>query len=337
MDRDRYTPVVAVWRFREDDLHVAQLRQLGVPICFSSDRTRGLGKLQWLRGLVRRLQPEVVHSYSFYTNFAAYYASLGIKTTAVGSVRSDFARAIAESGTGLGKLCARWPRAQIFNSFTAAENARSLRGPFRPSKVLVVRNALDIERFATTPIPTDARAVIVAVGSLSSVKRWDRLLVAAHWLRQKGLDFVVKIAGEGPLRGALEAQARQLGVRECVDFIGHTDDIPALLAQSKVLVHTSDSEGCPNAVMEAMACGRPVVATDAGDTSSLVENAKTGYVVKREDSAALSSRIGSLLENHMLLQRLGEAGRAKAEREFGLDRFIEETFFAYKAAGWKDY
>ena len=66
----------------------------------------------------------------------------------------------------------------------------------------------------------------------------------------------------------LTQQAQALGVADCVEFMGHRDDIPDLLAHATFLVHTSDSEGCPNVVMEAMACGRAVVATDVGDTPS---------------------------------------------------------------------
>jgi glycosyltransferase involved in cell wall biosynthesis len=176
---------------------------------------------------------------------------------------------------------------------------------------------------------------IVAVGSLLPVKRWDRLLKAVYRLRQNGFDFLVKIAGEGRLRGDLETQAEHLGVGDRVDFIGQRGDIPALMAEASILVHTSDSEGCPNVVMEAMACGRPVVATDVGDTASLVEDGKTGYVVGRADDESLVERIERLLKDPALRRQMGEAGRAKAERDFGLNRLVEETLAAYRIAGWQ--
>jgi glycosyltransferase involved in cell wall biosynthesis len=119
-------------------------------------------------------------------------------------------------------------------------------------------------------------------------------------------------------------------------LIGYTENISGLLANARFLVHTSDSEGCPNVVMEAMACGRAVVATDAGDVPCLIEDGKTGFVVPRGDEAALLARIITLMTDHDLCRRMGEAGRVKAERQFGLDRLVSETLAAYRAMGWKD-
>jgi len=97
-----------------------------------------------------------------------------------------------------------------------------------------------------------------------------------------------------------------------------------------------ENEGCLDVVMEAMACGRAVVATDAGDVPYLVEDGKAGFVVRRGDDMTLAARMATLITNLDLCQQMGEAGRARAEREFGLDRLVAETLAAYRAAGWKD-
>jgi len=148
--------------------------------------------------------------------------------------------------------------------------------------------------------------------------------------------FVVRIVGDGPLRGSLEQQVRALGVSYHVEFVRRNDDIPGLLADATFLVHTSDSEGCPNVVMEAMACGRAVVATDAGDVPDLVEDGKTGFVVHRRNDSKLVERMATLIANPHLCRQMGEVGCAKVEREFGLSRFVSETLVVYRAAGWKD-
>ena len=121
-----------------------------------------------------------------------------------------------------------------------------------------------------------------------------------------------------------------------VRYLRHIDDIPGLLAESICLVHTADTEGCPNSVMEAMACGRAVVAMDAGDISSLVEDGKTGFVIRRGDDARLVKCIMHLIANRELCQRMGKAGRIKAEREFDLKSLTQETLNAYRASGWND-
>ena len=155
-------------------------------------------------------------------------------------------------------------------------------------------------------------------------------------VKRKGGKCIVQIVGDGPERGALENQAQDLGISECVEFVGSILDVPKVLAQSRFLVHTSDAEGCPNSVMEAMACGRAVVAMDVGDIPFLVEHGTTGFVVPRGNEAAFADYILRLLADDALCSRLGKAARVKAEREFELERLVAETFNAYKTAGWSD-
>src|ERR1041385_5423741 len=90
MDRELYKPAVVVWNFCETDLHVATIRSLGVPLYSFTEIDSRVKKLWKLRHLIKRLQPEVIHSWSFYTNFAAYWAAMGTLTISLGSIRSDF-------------------------------------------------------------------------------------------------------------------------------------------------------------------------------------------------------------------------------------------------------
>lgn len=336
MDRERYQPAVVVWNYGDEDVHVPRIRELGVPLYAFSGNASAAAKLRAFRRLVRKLEPEVVHSYSFYTNIAAYWAVRGTQATAVGSVRNDFPLEKKSAGLWLGRLSARWPQHQICNSYAAAEAIHRSRSPFAPRQLCVVRNGLDIGWFQRRPMPTAGPVRIVGVGYLLPAKRWDRLLVATLELKRRGFNCPIQIAGDGPLLGALEQQAHNLGVADRVTFLGHVDDIPRLVAHATFLVHTADNEGCPNAVMEAMACGRAVAATDAGDIPSLIEDGTTGFVVPRGDTAMLVERMATLMTDRGLCQRMGEAGRVKAEREFGLDRLVEETLAAYRASGWKD-
>jgi glycosyltransferase involved in cell wall biosynthesis len=130
--------------------------------------------------------------------------------------------------------------------------------------------------------------------------------------------------------------ARDLGLRGHAEFIGATSNVPDLLKHSRLFVHVSETEGCPNVVVEAMACGRPVVAMEAGDIPLLVEDGKTGFVVRQGDEEAFGQRLIQLLCDEELCRRMGLAAREKVEREFGLGRLVEETLEFYKAAGWRD-
>jgi glycosyltransferase involved in cell wall biosynthesis len=339
MDRQRYRPAVAIWDSAaiDSDSYLPKLDGLSVPVFVLSSGVSRIAKIAELRRLIERLKPEVVHSHSFYTNFEAWCATLGGQCITIGSVRTDFHHCKKSRGLLLGRFSARWPRHQIFNSFAAAEQARNELTFFAPRQVFVIRNGIDFQHFTTTPPPNIQRTQIIAMGHLHPRKRWDRLLWAARDLKKKGLEFFVRVAGRGPLRVSLESQAHEFGLQNCVQFIGHIDDISEALMKANFLVHTSDFEGCPNVVMEAMASGRAVIATDTGDTANVVDDGRTGFVVRRGDHTALVERMKILITNQQLCRMMGELGRSKAELEFCLDRLASETLAAYTAAGWQDH
>lgn len=336
MDRKRYLPLVVVWTFQENDVYVKPIQELGVEVLSFPPSLGAIGKLFAFGQLVKKINPEVIHSYSFFTNFAAYWGKLLTQAVAIGVLQSDFISEKKDSGILLGRLSSRWPNVHISNNIVAAENVKRNRGLFVPRTLFVVRNGLDLKRFSKTDLPYGKPSKILAVGSLLPVKRWDRLIRAASDLNHNGYEFLIRIVGAGPLHSALEKMVQTMGLDKCVEFLGFRNDIPALLADSQFLTHTSDREGCPNVVTEAMACGRAVVATNVGDIPFLVEEGKTGFVVEKEDCVSLSSRMGMLIKDIELCRRMGEAGRSKAEKEFGLDRLLRETLAVYRAAGWHD-
>ncbi len=332
MDRQRLRPAVAVWNPNQGSTLAAKIQALGIPLYAFNDARRS-HKLFALRRLVRSLEPELVHSYSFYTNFAAWWCTLGTSAISIGSIRNNFVSECRQAGNLLGRLSARWPSNQICNSLAAKQVVDETAGPFKPARVQVVPNGLDIQSF---PVTADLPEVpcLMAVGRLYPEKRWDRLVEAVARLQGKGFRFRVRHAGTGPLLEPLIARARQLGVAETIEFLGMRQDIPSLLAQSTALVHTADDEGCPNVVMEAMACARAVVATDAGHCPALIDHGITGFVVARGQDDKLAESIAALLESRQMACAMGRAGRHKAEREFGLPRLVDQTMRAYAEAGW---
>lgn len=334
LQRGGQPAAVVVWNGAPGDLYEAELHGAGVEVYRLRAHRSRLAKLLALRRLVRALRPEVLHSYSFYTNFAAAWACAGSETVAVGSLRSGLDFVGRQYGAILRRLSARWPRCQIANSRRAAEQARGSNSRFLPRRIIVVRNGIDLASFPEQPLPENGEPIVLGLGSLLPVKRWEHLLAATHRLQRDGLNFRLRLVGDGPLRETLLAQARSCGLDGRVELRGHAADVPAVLAEAAFLVHPSESEGCPNAVMEAMACGRAVIATDVGDVPDLVEDGKTGYVVPAGDQEALIRRIAELVRGRSLCRRMGAAGRAKAEREFGLERMVGETLAAYRAAGW---
>jgi glycosyltransferase involved in cell wall biosynthesis len=334
MDRRRYKPGVVVWGNSPNDDYVREFRALEVPVILLGSEPTRLAKLKALRNVVSNVRPEVIHSYSFYTNICAWLVTHGTAAVSIGAIQSDFVSERRDAGKILGRLSARWPSAQIVNSFTAAQNAKHDKTLFRPRRLYTVKNGVDLDQFSPKRHPE--RGYILAVGSLFPVKRWDRLVRTVAALSANGLPISVLHAGGGPLREELEMLAQDLRVGHLIRFAGAQHDIASLFVDAAFLVHTSDVEGLPNVVLEAMACGRAVVATDAGEIPYLIDDGKTGFVVPRTEEASLAARIATLLRDPELCRRMGDAGRIKAEREFGLNRLLRETFLAYRAEGWRD-
>ena len=194
MDWERYKPIVVVWSFSENDFYVPVFRKLGVPMHSLSCTLSPAAKLVAFGRLVRKLKPEVVHSYSFYTNIAVEWARIGMNTIPIGSIRNDFVQDRQEAGKFLGRLSARWPRAQICNSLAAHRSVMECSGPFKPAWPHVVRNGLDMDLFKFNPmLPSEPK--LLAVGRLSPKKRWDRLLHVIALAAARGLAFTVQQVG----------------------------------------------------------------------------------------------------------------------------------------------
>jgi glycosyltransferase involved in cell wall biosynthesis len=178
-----------------------------------------------------------------------------------------------------------------------------------------------------------ARPVVGTVGRLEDRKGQDQLLVALQRLAasMNGRAPQGIIVGDGPLRARLEGQARELGLQDTVRFTGTVGDVRPLLAAMDVFVLPSWAEGMSNALMEAMAATRPVVATAVGGNPEIVADDRTGVLVPPGDAGAIASALGALLGDAERADRLARAGREFVSERFGararvaeLERLYEE-------------
>jgi glycosyltransferase involved in cell wall biosynthesis len=200
-------------------------------------------------------------------------------------------------------------------------------------KLGVVYNGIDPAPFELPPDPglraeltKGAQAsVVLTLARLSPQKGIDTLLAAAASVPTA--HFV--IVGDGPDRPTLEAQAGALGVAGRVSFLGHRRDVPALLQCCDLFVLPSLFEGLPLAVLEAMAAGKPVVASRIGGTDEAVLDGVTGLLVPASDPAALAEAIRTVLADSSLAGRLGAAGRARLHAEFTARHMVHAVETAY--------
>jgi glycosyltransferase involved in cell wall biosynthesis len=176
---------------------------------------------------------------------------------------------------------------------------------------------------------TAAAPVVLYVGSLTAEKRLDRLLRVVATLSVRMRNLALWIVGDGPLRAALEAQARTLSL-DHVWFGGVKDDVASYMNAANVVALTSDTEGMPGVVLEAGLLRRPVVATRVGGVSECVLNGRTGIVVDRDNEQALAQEMAGLLADPDRMRRLGDAAHSWIEEHFTLGRIAEqyEAFYA---------
>jgi len=204
------------------------------------------------------------------------------------------------------------------------------------------QNGVDTERFDLGPADAEAkralgldpeRPVVGTVGRLEARKGQDQLLTATATMRMHadGRAPQVVVVGDGPTRQALEAQARALGICEEVRFLGGQADVRPALRAMDVFVLPSREEGMSNAILEAMAAGRPVVATDVGGNGEILADGRTGVLVPGGDCDAMAAAILRLVNDGESGRRLGAAARADVTARFGarasvarLERLYEE-------------
>lgn len=165
----------------------------------------------------------------------------------------------------------------------------------------------------------DGPARIVAAGRLHSKKGFDVLIRAVGKLRAWQVDVVCEIAGEGDERGALEALIREMDLDPCVKLVGWTNDVAGFLATGDLFAFPSHQEGFPLALLEAMAVGLPVVATEIDGPVEILKDGINGRLVPDDDPDRLAEAMGELIGDRDGARRLGAAARDLALSEYGPD------------------
>jgi len=207
----------------------------------------------------------------------------------------------------------------VANSHAAADRLRLERVPAR--KIAVIPNGLDLTQYQP-PSPRPALRKIVVVANLRPEKGHDIFIDAAVDVLRRYPDARFEIVGGGPERDRLVAHARSREVLHALTFAGHCDDVPARLAAADIFVLPSRSEAFPNAVLEAMATGLPIVASGVGGILELVEDGVTGLLVPPGEAPMLADRLCRLMNDPALASRLGHAARAEALARYSFDRMV---------------
>ena len=217
----------------------------------------------------------------------------------------------------------------VANCRAAADRLRFEGVPAR--KISVIPNGLDIDAYAPREPITAVRRV-ATVANLRHEKGHDVLLDAAAIVLRRFPDARFDIVGAGPERAALEARAEALSIGRAVSFLGHCEDIPARLAAADLFVLPSRSEAFPNAVLEAMAIGLPVIASAIGGLLEVIDDQRNGILVRPGDPQALADQICALMADPIGAAQIGAAAWARAQ-QFSFTRMVAAFERVYLTTG----
>jgi glycosyltransferase involved in cell wall biosynthesis len=341
-DRDRCLVTVCYIRDGRDQLFEldARARSLGIDYVEVHER-HSFDPAIWrqLIDLVRARRIDVVHAHEYKTDVIAWFLArrLGVVPIATAhgwtgqSRRERWAYYPADK-----RLLARFPR--VIAVSTDIQSTLVRHGA-RQDRVDVLLNAIDTTAFRRVPARRDhvRRAmgyepediVIGAVGRLERQKRFDLLLEAMAALRHETPALQLVVVGDGSLRGDLDALARRLDIADRCQWLGHRTDVADLHHGFDLFVQSSEYEGTPNAVLEAMAMETPIVATDAGGTGEVAIDGLHAILVPMRDVPALVGGIRAVLDAPDQRRARVTAARQRVETELSFEartRRLEEIY-----------
>ncbi len=302
-------------------------------------RSGSLPAANAFRRAVRALRPDAVLTY----NWGAIDASIGARLAGCTVIHNECGFGADEAVTL--KRRRVWTRRIILNTIfrtvvTSANMLRIARTQFRipAAKAQLIRTGVDVERYrpgrnteGRLSMGMSASEILFGyAGGLRPEKNLPLMIRALHEARIPNARLL--LIGDGPRRGALEELTRQLGVAGQVIFAGHVSDPLPYLLMLDAFVMSSSTEQVSNALLEAMACGLPVVCTDVGDSRELLGPAGERFVVPPGDTGALTQALREVAANGERRVALGVANRERSVAEYGKDKMVREYAALFQAA-----
>ena len=302
-----------------------------------------------LRGIIRARRPDVLH-----THTAKAGATGRIAALLAGDARP---KAVVHTYHGhvlSGYFSRRWESvfrrvewALALTTGTLIAVSDEVRddlvgfGVAKPARFVVVPYGFDLPAWSETDEESRARIrrelgldddtfAIGWAGRLTAIKRPRDLVLTLRAVVDGGTDAILILVGDGELRAETEALARELGVEERTRFAGFQQRVREWYTAADASLLTSANEGTPVVAIESLAAGRPVVATRAGGTATVVRDGESGYLLEIGDIEGLARRLGELAADPELRRRLGDAGAADVRERFATARMADEIEAVYR-------
>jgi glycosyltransferase involved in cell wall biosynthesis len=326
---------VRVYSLTQGEFYESALRASGLEPIWMGQFAHPLLRLAAFVSVLRRFHPHFIQSTHSYTNLYVGLAGRLLGSISLGALRSSLPYAREVDG-----VWSRWlistPTALLANSQAAVRQVIASR-LVDPSRVYLVPNVIDLslhDRFVQSECGSvrNEDPTVVFVGQLIAIKRPDRFLRALARARQIEPRLKALVVGDGSQRAITEELAIEIGLPlDAVTFLGRRNDVPALLRLADVLCLTSDDEGFPNVILEAMAASLPVITTPAGDAGSVVQDGVTGYVVPFDDIEGMAERMVQLARAPDLRRQLGQASRRRVEQSYSCEVLTEYMLSTYRS------
>lgn len=295
-----------------------------------------LGAAWRLSRLIRKLAPDIVHAHDPHgVAMAAMALSMSTqisKPPLVASRRVDFRMR--------GNSLSRWKYRQVDCFICASEAIRQIlvADGVPAARAVTVHEGIDLSRVDAAPpaklheelwLPHHA-PLVGNVAALVPHKGQRHLVESAALVVRQVPDARFVIAGEGELRPALERAIRDHHLEKHVLLLGFRPDVLSLHKAFDIFVMSSVTEGLGTSLLDAMASGKPVVATTAGGIPEVVVDGETGFLVPPRDHELMAEALVKLLKEEQLRQRMGRAGRVRARRKFSAERMVQDTLRVYE-------
>lgn len=294
-------------------------------------------QLRRLAADLRDRDVSVLQTHDVYSNIFGLTAARLARTPARIGARRDTGGVGSTANRRVEAICYRSATRIVVNADAVRRDL--VRQGVTASKVVVIPNGIDADRatsartrdeaLARFALPRQRRYVTLVANLHHAVKDHPTFLRAARRVRRAVADSAFLVAGEGELAASLRRMSDTLGLASDVHFLGPVDDIGDLLLLSEVCVLSSTAEGMSNSLLEYMAAGRPVVATDVGAATEVVVNGQTGWLVPAGDDAAMGARVVELLKDPVRASAMGARGKERVEEQFSPRAQVDRTLRLY--------
>jgi glycosyltransferase involved in cell wall biosynthesis len=294
------------------------IRRLGVPVIYVGASQSRLVRLLRILAELRKDRPDILQAQHFYVNLYTALAGRLLKVPNLGAVRNNAKKDLEDVGEFFGQFSLHLPTQLVANSQNAIRNIAQMSAS--TVDTVLLPNVVDIDEFTYSFSSSVSESIkILAIGRLVSQKRFDRFIAMIDKLPSKDrIDAL--IVGDGPEKAKLKKMASDLELYPgTVRFHESVPNVAPFYQQADIFVLTSDWEGTPNVILEAMASGIPVVATKVGGVPDIIQNAQNGFLVNSDDVNELVKVMNNLIENQSLRHEIGERGRSYVENHHALD------------------